>query len=132
MTQVIRRLTIIGLIAWLLGSNVLAADRAKETSASAHPTRYPKCCVWRATNAKAPFYLLGSIHSLEKRDYPLPSPYELAINESHRFVFEYDPEKNDEFQKKLAEAAKYPAGQDIRNKIHSKTLSWLRSNTQFV
>src|ERR1700752_3083729 len=82
--------------------------------------KLPKSCVWRVTNAKAPFYLVGSIHSLSKSDYPLPSPYELALNDSQRFVFEYDPNKDDEFQKKFAAAGKYPDGQDIRNKINPR------------
>lgn len=72
------------------------------------------------------------MHSLEPRDYPLPAPYELALNDSQRFVFEYDPNKDDEFQKKFSEAGRYPPGQDIRNRIHAKTLAWLRGNTAFI
>ena len=114
----------------------LTAGATEKPAASATPSRQakklPKCCVWRVTNAKAPFYLVGSIHSLSKSDYPLPSPYELALNDSQRFVFEYDPNKDDEFQKKFAAAGKYPDGQDIRNKINPRTLAWLRENTQFI
>ena len=51
--------------------------------------KFPKCCVWRVTNAEAPFYLVGSIHALSKKDYPLPSPYEVALKNSTRFVFEF-------------------------------------------
>lgn len=109
-----------------------AADKKAKPEAPARLTKYPKCCVWRVTNAKAPFYFLGSMHSLSKGDYPLPSPYEMAIEESRRFVFEYDPTKDEEFQRKFAEAGKYPPGQDIRNKIHPRTLSWLRDNTQYL
>src|SRR5438067_8440266 len=32
-------------------------------------------------------YLVGSIHALDKNDYPLPSPYEVALRNSTRFVF---------------------------------------------
>src|SRR5437762_7797865 len=52
--------------------------------------KFPRCCVWRVTNAGAPFYLVGSIHALSKKDYPLPSPYELALRESKRIVLEFD------------------------------------------
>jgi len=104
----------------------LAADKPTATSTAARPTKFPKCCVWRVTNAKAPFYLVGSIHSLSSRDYPLPSPYEMALNESKRIVFEYDPNRDDEFQAKFADAGKYPPGQDIRSKIHPRTLAWQR------
>src|SRR5581483_683748 len=66
---------------------------------SAHATqKFPKCCVWRVTNAKAPFYLVGSIHALSKKDYPLPAPYEISLRESKRFLFEFDPTKHVEFE----------------------------------
>src|ERR1043166_845395 len=82
--------------------------------------KFPKSCVWRVTNAKAPFYLVGSIHALSKSDYPLPSPYDVALRNSKRFVFE--------FEKKFEAAAKYPRGTDIRSKIDPELLTWLRKN----
>jgi len=90
--------------------------------------KFPKSCVWRVTNAKAPFYLVGSIHALSKSDYPLPSPYEIALRDSRRFVFEFDPNQHAEFEKKFEAAAKYPPGQDIRSKIDPELLGWLRKN----
>ena len=104
----------------------------ENTPVPARSTKLPKCCVWRVTNAKAPVYLVGSLHSLSASDYPLPSPYELALNASERLVFEYDPNKNEEFQKKLSAAGKYPPGQDIQSRIHPLTLKWLRNNAQYV
>src|SRR5437667_8677646 len=68
---------------------------------------FPKCCVWRVTNAKAPFYLVGSIHALSKKDYPLPAPYEIALRDSRRFLFEFDPNRHFEFEKKFESAGKY-------------------------
>src|SRR5262249_7802224 len=100
----------------------LAADAVQ------HGKKLPKCCVWRVTNAKAPFYLVGSIHALSKKDYPLPKPYEIALKDSTRFVFEFDPTRHAEFQKKFEAAAKYPPGQDIRSKISPELLAWLRKN----
>jgi hypothetical protein len=90
--------------------------------------KFPKCCVWRVTNAGAPFYLVGSIHALSKKDYPLPSPYELALQESRRIVLEFDPSRHAEFEKKFEAAAKYPRGQDIRSKIDPELFAWLRQN----
>src|SRR2546421_7942577 len=89
---------------------------------------HPKSCVWRVTNAKAPFYLVGSIHALSKKDYPLPVPYEVALRNSRRFLFEFDPNRHVEFEKKFEAAGKYPRGQDIRSKIHPDLLAWLRQN----
>src|SRR5713101_4565721 len=82
----------------------------------------PKCCVWRVTNAKAPFYLVGSIHALSKKDYLLPAPYEIALKDSRRLLFEFDPTQHAEFEAKFAAAAKYPPGQDLRSKIHPELL----------
>ncbi len=107
---------------------VLSSFTPLAADAAWHGKRFPKCCVWRVTNAKAPFYLVGSIHALTKKDYPLPTPYEIALNESKRFVFEFDPTRHAEFQKKFEAAAKYPRGQDIRSKIDPKLLLWLRKN----
>src|SRR6266480_6306587 len=98
------------------------------TEASPQNKKFPKCCVWRVTNAKAPFYLVGSIHALSKSDYPLPSPYEIALRDSKRFVFEFDPNRHAEFERKFEAAAKYPPGQDIRSKIDPQLLAWLRQN----
>ncbi len=68
-------------IASLLFSTVaLIANTAGATEA------LPKCCVWRVTNAKAPFYLVGSVHALDRNDYPLPSPYELALKDAKRLL----------------------------------------------
>src|SRR4051812_30029874 len=117
---------------FVLCCSATAGWAAENTSTPSFSRKLPKCCVWRVTNAKAPVYLVGSLHSLSASDYPLPSPYELALNSSERLVFEYDPNKNDEFQKKLTIAGRYPPGQDIRNRINPRTLSWLRNNTQYV
>ncbi|HEU0274902.1 MAG TPA: TraB/GumN family protein [Candidatus Udaeobacter sp.] len=105
-----------------IGSTLLFAGPAHAAR------RLPKCCVWRVTNAKAPFYLVGSIHALSKNDYPLPQPYEIALRDSKRFLFEFDPNRHVEFEKKFAAAGKYPRGQSIRSKIDPNLLAWLRQN----
>ena len=98
----------------------------------ARAAQLPRCCVWRVTNAKAPFYLVGSILTLTKKDYPLPIPYEIAFKDSRRLLFEFDPTRHAEFEKKFAAAAKYPRGQDIRSKIDPQLLAWLRQNVVAV
>src|SRR5499427_2974217 len=98
------------------------------TDAAPQSKKFPKCCVWRVANAKAPFYLVGSIHALSKKDYPLPKPYDIALKSSTRFLFEFDPTRHEEFQRKFEAAAKYPPGQDLRSKISPELLAWLRKN----
>ena len=92
----------------------------------------PKCCVWRVTNAKAPFYLVGSVHTLDEDDYPLPASYEIALKEVKRFLFEFDPTRQTEFERKLNAAAKYPPGQDISSKIGPELFAWLQQNISTV
>jgi uncharacterized protein len=106
----------------LIGSTLLFAVPVRAAQ------RLPKCCVWRVTNAKAPFYLVGSIHALSKKDYPLAAPYEIALRDSKRFLFEFDPNRHVEFEKKFEAAGKYPPGQDICSKIQPDLLAWLRQN----
>ena len=101
-------------------------------TAAAPAKKFPKCCVWRVTNAEAPFYLVGSIHALSKSDYPLPGPYDVALKASKRFLFEFDPSRHVEFERKFEAAAKYPRGQDIRSKIDAGLLTWLCENILMV
>jgi uncharacterized protein YbaP (TraB family) len=93
---------------------------------------FPKCCVWRVTNAKAPFYLVGSVHALAEDDYPLPVPYVIALKEPKRFLFEFDPTRQAEFEKKLEAAARYRPGEDIRSKIDPNLLAWLQKNISTI
>src|SRR6266403_5289299 len=120
------RKTSVRILFLLLGSAALFANAARGAEV------LPKCCVWRVTNAKAPFYLVGSIHALSRKDYPLPRPYELALKDAKRLLFEFDPNRAPEFEKKLAAAGKYPPGQNIRSKIDPKLFAWLRENISAV
>ena len=120
------RKTNVRILFLLLGSAALFANAARGAAA------LPKCCVWRVTNAKAPFYLVGSIHALSRKDYPLPVPYKLALKDTRRLLFEFNPNRAPEFEKKLAAAGKYPPGQNIRSKIDPKLFAWLRENISAV
>jgi uncharacterized protein YbaP (TraB family) len=81
------------------------------------------------TNAPAPFYLLGSIHSLRTTDFHRTPAITQAIKESQQFYFEIDPKQKEGFGKKLVEAAKYPQGVQIKDKINPKTYAYLRRIT---
>jgi uncharacterized protein len=121
-----RRVTYFWITSLLVVLTLLSAIPARAAQ------RFPRCCVWRVTNAKTSFYLVGSIHALSNKDYPLPVPYEIALKNSKRFLFEFDPNKHVEFEKKFAAAGKYPPGQDIRSKIDPELLAWLRRNITTV
>jgi uncharacterized protein YbaP (TraB family) len=88
-------------------------------------THAATACVWRVTNAPAPFYLVGTIHALSGSDYPLPRAYDQALHDAQRFLFELDPNPKSDFEKKFDKAAIYPKGDDIRHHIHAKTWEFL-------
>src|SRR5258707_11258199 len=89
-----------------------------------------KHCLWRVTNAKAPFYLLGSIHRLRDSDYPLPSVIDATIAQSNVFYFETDPNHDGYMPQRLEAAAQLPRGVEIKNRVHQKTWDYLRSGAR--
>jgi uncharacterized protein len=108
-----------------LGGTILLA--VSWLSAAGVPSS-AKHCLWRITNAPAPFYLLGSVHALQASDYFRTLVIEEAIKQSQQFLFEVDP-KDETFAAKLREAAKLPKGQQIQSKIGPKTYEYLRKIT---
>jgi uncharacterized protein len=88
------------------------------------------CCVWRITNVKQPFYLVGTIHALSSADYPLPKPYEQVLRDSQQLLFEMDMHADAEydFAKKFGLAAAYPQGDSIRRHIHPEAYTFLHKN----
>jgi len=84
--------------------------------------------VWRITNLATPFYLVGSIHNLAEKDYPLAPIYYTALTNSNRVIFEYNPREREVLARKFREAAKYPEGKDIEGEISSITLALLKKN----
>ncbi|MDQ3545680.1 MAG: TraB/GumN family protein [Verrucomicrobiota bacterium] len=87
--------------------------------------RAATACVWRVTDAPAPFYLVGTIHALSGKDHPLPKPYYEALKQSQQFFFEVDLHAKSDFGKRFVRAATYPKGDDIRRHIHPKTWDFL-------
>jgi uncharacterized protein len=123
-------------VAWCVcASLVHAAPRstssnAKTSQASAAKSSAGKHCLWRITNAKWSFYLLGSIHRLRAQDFPLPAAVDQAVAQSQQFYFEYDFNRDDEFARKLVAAAKLPHGVQIKDKVHAKTWDYLRTTAR--
>lgn len=85
-------------------------------------------CVWRVTNVKVPFYLVGSVHALSGSDYPLPAPFEQALRDSQRLLFETDPNSKGNFSEEFLKAAQYPKGDNMRRHVHAETWNFLVKN----
>jgi uncharacterized protein len=88
-----------------------------------------KHCLWRVTNARAPFYLLGSVHALQRTDYETVPIIEQAIRQTQKILFEIDPKESEIFTRKLREAARLPRGEQIIGKVSPKTYNYLRKIT---
>ena len=113
-------------IAWIAAGGIIfnawSLSGADGSSADKH-------CLWRITNARAPFYLLGSVHSLQRDDYQRVPLIEDVIKQSQQIWLEVDPKEEQAFAKKLGEAARLPRGQQILGKISPKTYNYLRKIT---
>jgi uncharacterized protein YbaP (TraB family) len=87
--------------------------------------------LWRATDVPVPFYILGSYHALRAKDYPLGHEIDEAIGQSKRFLYEMDFDHDAAvFAKKMHDAAIYPAGVSLRQKISPKTYAYLQKIAQ--
>ena len=111
----------------IMFGSILLANACRLQAADISSTG--KHCLWRITNAPAPFYLLGSVHALQPSDYRRTPVIEEAIGQAQQFLFEFDPKEDETFAKKLREAARYPRGQQILGKIGPKTYKYLQKIT---
>ena len=86
------------------------------------------CFVWRVTNTKASCYLVGTLHALTARDWPLPKGYYQAFQDSKRLVFEIKPDPQRQFVAKFVQAATYANGDLVERHVHPKTWEIIRAN----
>jgi uncharacterized protein len=112
------RRIILCLVACALGADLSTAANA--------PQR--KRFLWRIVNAPAPFYLLGSMHALRESDQYVLADFDRAIDQSQKFIFERDPEKNDQtvLWRKLLAYTTYPRGVTIEQRVSPSTFVLLK------
>lgn len=85
-------------------------------------------CVWRVTSVPVPFYLVGTVHALSGKDYPLPKAYDQALRDSQRLLFEVDPRPKNDWSDLFFKAARYPKGDNMRRHVHAETWNFLVKN----
>jgi len=107
---------------------LLVATGSASASRPSPPATAETHFVWRVTNLATPFYLVGSIHDLTEKDYPLPPIYYAALTNSRRVVFEYNPRQREALARKFGEAARYPEGKDIESEVAPVTVALLKKN----
>src|SRR4051812_25074899 len=88
----------------------LRAQEAKPAAASHHT-------LWKVQGKKATVYLLGSVHALQEKDYPLPSVIENAFTNAQIVAFETDigELENPATAMKMMSKSQLPEGQRLEN-----------------
>jgi hypothetical protein len=104
-----------GLLVWLL---LLLATPAQALSP-----------VWMIEKNGERVYVGGSMHILTAADYPLPSAFETAYNQSGKIVFETDIAKMQDpaFQQYLLDEVSYRDGRNLRQVLSTDTYAALAS-----
>ena len=87
------------------------------------PAEEKKCMVWRYEGEKATVYIAGSIHALRKSDYPLPSPYDAAYEDSSKVVFEVAGGK--ELGREIGRRGTYPEGETLSDHLDEELADYV-------
>lgn len=82
-----------------------------------------KRSVWKVSAKDNVVYLLGSIHYLKPRNYPLDPAMESAFKDSKRVIFEIDLDdtKGDQAQQVMVSKAAYTDGTTLKNHVSETT-----------
>ncbi|MEM7384967.1 MAG: TraB/GumN family protein [Verrucomicrobiota bacterium] len=85
----------------------------------------PKVPVWETTKpgSAGTVYLVGSIHMMTEKEYPLPAPFDEAFEQSSRILFEAPMETmaKPETQLKMMEMMTLPEGKTIKTELSGPT-----------
>jgi uncharacterized protein len=84
-------------------------------------------CVWKVTSPNGgTLYLGGSVHALRSSDYPLPQPYNRALQGASRLVFEADPDAIATATKRLMKAGQYSGNDGLKKHVDPRTYDYVR------
>lgn len=91
-------------------SPTLPAQEAKAPASSHHT-------LWKIQGKQATVYLLGSVHALQEKDYPLPAVIESAFTNSRIVAFETDigELESPALGMKMLSKSQLPEGQTLEN-----------------
>jgi uncharacterized protein YbaP (TraB family) len=96
---------------------VLALAEATATAAGT------KHCFWTVAGKSNTVYLLGSVHALSKKFYPLDKPIEEAFARSERLILEvdYNEMEGPETKLNMLQMGHYPEGDSLKNHVSKET-----------
>ena len=108
----IRILSLFVTLVLLWGNPALTASSPQERPIAQNPQ-----ILWKVQSAQNTIYLAGSIHVLQKHDYPLHHTFDDAFNQSSRVMFEVDLDglSSPMAQKNILKKGFYLKGEILKN-----------------
>lgn len=105
------------------------AAAAVNTVPSAAPARH---FIWYISKGRAGMYLVGSIHTLNPDDYPLPEVMESAFQHSRALVEEINLTLTDpaSVQRQALRLGAYPPGKSLRTELPAKMYQQVAAGAQ--
>lgn len=91
--------------------------------ADQQPSQNEKVFLWSIKSSQNTLYLLGSVHLLQKKDYPLPVALETAYQDAEKLVFEIDlgEAESPEVQQLVLKKAALPDGKTLKTTLSPET-----------
>ena len=88
-----------------------------------------KATLWKLQGDHNTLYLLGSVHVLSRKSYPLKPALNRAFDDSKCVVFEIDLTRftKTSFQREFRQTAFYPAGESLSQKVSPGTVELLKA-----
>lgn len=98
-------------------------SQTKAQGQSADESQSGKVFLWSIESPQNTLYLLGSVHLLQEKDYPLPAVLETAYQDAERLVFEVDlnEAQSPEVQQLMLKKATLSNGETLQTVLSSKT-----------
>ncbi len=95
----------------------------KKANAKPEAVTAPASCIWKISDADSTVYLAGSVHLLREQDYPIPSAYRAAYEDSDRLVFEVDMKvmEDPEMAGKIRALGMFPDDTTLEDVVKKKT-----------
>ena len=110
--------------------SVLAPALGQGEPTSLPITEEPLACVWKIQGSRNTVYIAGSVHLLRVQDYPLPTAYDIAYEDSDRLYFEVDMVKMNDAKtiEKMRKLGTFPGKDTLRRHISDGTYKLLAAH----
>lgn len=95
-------------------------------------------CIWRVNGEQTDHFLMGSIHLLTEKEYPLPAIYDEVYQQADKLVFEVPIDELTNFAgiARLMQAAMYEEGKTLKSELtegtYKRLVKLLNSSNDFT